>query len=99
MVLGMGRADCHLADTHLVTDVDLAHVREASQEAAGANWHHDRHAGAEPSQRGPVEMVEMDVREKSRVDPSEFGGAERHAAPQVPYPVPKDGVRQKADPV
>ena len=44
-------------------------------------------------------MVEVDVRDKSGVDPSELGGIERHASPQMPHPVSKDGIRHQANPV
>ena len=46
---------------HLVADVDLAHVLEASHQPAGALGYDDRHVGAEAPQRRPVEVVEVDV--------------------------------------
>ena len=70
---GGGRVDRHLADAYLVADVDLAHVREASNEPAGAGGHDDRHVGPEQPQRRQVEVVEVDVRDESGVDPFELG--------------------------
>lgn len=92
-MLGSGRLKRQLVDAYLVADVDLAHVREASQQSAGADWHNDRHVGPEHPQRGPVEVVEVDVRKESGVDRCEFGCVERYAPPEVPYPGAKDGVR------
>ena len=98
-MLGRGCANRDLADAHLVADVDLAHVGEASQQAPGTDGRDDRNVGSEHPQRGPVQVVEVDVRNESGVDPFKFGCVERHAPPEVPHPVPKDGVRQQADPV
>ena len=44
-------------------------------------------------------MVEVDVRDERRVDPSEPRPIERYAPPEVPHAVPQDGVRQQTDPV
>ena len=98
-MLGGGRLDRHLADADLVADVDLADVREASNEPAAARRHDDRHVGSEQPQRWQVEVVEMDVRDEGGVDALELGRVERYAPPEVPHPGAKDGVGQQADPV
>ena len=96
---GGGGVDSHVADAYLVADVDLAHVREATHQRAGAHRHDDRRVLSEPPQRRPVEVVEVDVRDESGVDPFELGTIERYAPSEVPHPGANDGVGQQANPV
>ena len=98
-VVGGGRLDRHLADAHLVADVDLADIREASNEPAAARG--TTTVTSVPSSRsdGTVEVVEVDVRDESGVDASELVRVERYAPPEVPHPRAQDGVGQQADPV
>ena len=91
-----GRLNRHFADAHLVADIDLADVREASDEPAAPGRHDDCHVGSEQPQRWQVEMVEVDVRDEGGVDRSELAFVERDAPPEMPHPGAKDGVSQQA---
>jgi hypothetical protein len=68
-VLGRRRAHCELPELELVPGLDLVHAREpgAAQQLAEALRRDDGQGSVEASERAPVEVVEVAVREEDRV--------------------------------
>jgi hypothetical protein len=94
-VLGSGRVDAYATDANLVAHVHLAHVREVAEEAAGADRDDHCDVGAELTERRPVEVVVVDVREQDGVHAGETRCLQRDPTAQVTDPGPQDGIRQQ----
>ncbi len=95
VMAGLRRPHAQRSDGDLLAGRDLAHGVEPApqQQAPAAARHDDRHAAADPPQRGQIEVVAVQMRQQNGVEVAQrLRRRQRRVPPQMRHPVAQQRV-------